>query len=516
LWLASSDGTTPEVSIAGGVWAAVPATAAAGLAVAAGETFKLRHTTKAGPSTVTTTTVRVGWDATSSVTAAYASTNTASQAPDVGAVTLADVAGGARFTSVAFPVSATMTDNGVPASTKKLKAWVEGTLKTAAQTSAIAGVAGSVLTLTDSTQLANFTAGDAITEVTSTGAAGDATGTVGSVDIVAKTITLATTAGTWDVGSSVKGPLKTQIITPKTSAIKNVAGNVLTLTNNTGLANFQIGDVVQTGVTVTAITPATPSITVSGGSWVGTDGTGDTTGDGRYVPAQDWSVVGSSSGSVYNSAHRGIPAVFNGQIVSPNTNAAFSAHGDPLTYHFPGGGMKFTSLSVIRSQNGGSLILNVGEPDELTITAGAALTEEAFTLASGTLKSFQCVTAVNVGVYLYGFKINGKLLVDASIPGGRGEEFVTGATRPASNVKLFCKLDAAGVVSDLQSPDPGFTTWTPAGTGPYTGTVTFPATLPTGSPPDTEMPAGTTVTVEVQATNTAGTDSATSTTLTPA
>jgi hypothetical protein len=96
--------------------------------------------------------------------------------------------------------------------------------------------------------------------------------------------------------------------------------------------------------------------------------------------------------------------------------------------------------------------------------------------------------------------------------------YVIGPTKtgPAANVKLYCKLDAAGAVSDLQSVDPGFTAWTPAGTGPYTGTVTFPATLPSGAAPDTDLPAGTTITVEVQATNTAGTDSAKSNVLTPA
>ncbi len=77
LWLDSSDGTTPEVSIAGGAWTAVPATAAAGLPVNAGEVFKLRHTTQAGANTVTTTTVRVGWDAASSVAASYVTTNAA-------------------------------------------------------------------------------------------------------------------------------------------------------------------------------------------------------------------------------------------------------------------------------------------------------------------------------------------------------------------------------------------------------------------------------------------------------
>jgi hypothetical protein len=77
IWLGTTDGTNPQISIGGGAWAAVPATAAAGVAIAQGQTFRLRHTTKGNVSEVTTTTVRVGWDATSSVAVSYVTTNTA-------------------------------------------------------------------------------------------------------------------------------------------------------------------------------------------------------------------------------------------------------------------------------------------------------------------------------------------------------------------------------------------------------------------------------------------------------
>lgn len=89
LWLDSTDGTLPMVSIAGNAWVAVPTTAATGLAITQGQTFKLRHTAQAGASTVTTTTVRVGWDATSSAQVAFATTNVASKAPVIGTVVLA-------------------------------------------------------------------------------------------------------------------------------------------------------------------------------------------------------------------------------------------------------------------------------------------------------------------------------------------------------------------------------------------------------------------------------------------
>jgi hypothetical protein len=107
LWLDSSDGTTPEVSIAGGAWTAVPATAAAGLPVNAGETFKLRHTTQAGASTVTTTTVRVGWDAASSVAASYVTTNSAVPSLVAGVATVIAGAAETGATLTATPGTAT-------------------------------------------------------------------------------------------------------------------------------------------------------------------------------------------------------------------------------------------------------------------------------------------------------------------------------------------------------------------------------------------------------------------------
>jgi len=77
IWLGTTDGTNPQISIGGGAWAAVPATAAAGVAIVQGQTFRLRHTTKGNVSEVTTTTVRVGWDTASSVAVSYVTTNTA-------------------------------------------------------------------------------------------------------------------------------------------------------------------------------------------------------------------------------------------------------------------------------------------------------------------------------------------------------------------------------------------------------------------------------------------------------
>ena len=60
-----------------------------------------------------------------------------------------------------------------------------------------------ILTFDSNKDLANFAAGDAIDQ-----SDGAASGSVGSVDTVANTMTLATSTGTWDVGNTVIGPVK--------------------------------------------------------------------------------------------------------------------------------------------------------------------------------------------------------------------------------------------------------------------------------------------------------------------
>lgn len=76
---------------------------------------------------------------------------------------------------------------------------------------------------------------------------------------------------------------------------------------------------------------------------------------------------------------------------------------------------------------------------------------------------------------------------------------------------LYAQINSAGTVTDLTTSDPGFTNVGYL----LDNTITFPATLPTGNAPDTELPGGTTIKVDAQFTNSQGTVSATSNTLTP-
>ena len=410
-------------------------------------------------------------------------------APVIGAVTLADSPEAGRFTSGTFASAVTMTEDGLPVSTKGLKAWVEGTLKSAAQTSGIANVAGNVLTLTDSTQLANFAAGDAVTEV---GGGGDATGTVGSVDATAKTITLSATAGTWDAGSAVKGPLKTQVITPKTSAITNVAGNVLTLTDDTSLANFRVGDVVQ--------------------------------GNPLWNQSQVWSSHASANVPLSNltTYANGFDGNHSVHVILQNTQ-----NPGIVTLDFTGLGLS-GDVEVYSNDTSISVDVNSsGSPVNLVVGTWTKFPNSGVV---NTIK-INCTRGVSVSEYFGAIKVGGKLLVDKGLPDPGGvkvtaidkaapsitvdggswsgtdatssgtlanrEAFVTGAPRPAANVKLYTIHNAAGAVSDLQSADPGYVIM--AGNSPYT--LTWPATMPTGNAPDVDLPAGTTLTTEIQATS---------------
>jgi hypothetical protein len=91
-------------------------------------------------------------------------------------------------------------------------------------------------------------------------------------------------------------------------------------------------------------------------------------------------------------------------------------------------------------------------------------------------------------------------------------KFVLGPAKPTANARLYTVHDANGNISDLTSIDPGFVTQA-SGTGPFT--LTFPATLPSGNAPDDELPAGTTIRTEIQASNASGSDTGISNIVTP-
>ena len=88
--------------------------------------------------------------------------------------------------------------------------------------------------------------------------------------------------------------------------------------------------------------------------------------------------------------------------------------------------------------------------------------------------------------------------------------YVIGPEKAVENTKLYLTLDGDLNVTDLQSTP----TEAKAITG-LTGNIKFPALLPSGQAPDEALPAGTTMTTEITAVNTAGADIKESNAVTP-
>ena len=93
-----------------------------------------------------------------------------------------------------------------------------------------------------------------------------------------------------------------------------------------------------------------------------------------------------------------------------------------------------------------------------------------------------------------------------------GDVVVSRAGGVSQTATKYLVLDSVGNVTNISSADPGFTTM-----GPGTEIdLTFPATFPSGDAPDTELPAGAAIQVEVEATNSVASDTYPSSTITPA
>jgi len=208
----------------------------------------------------------------------------------------------------------------------------------------------------------------------------------------------------------------------ETSEITNVNGNVLSFPDNTNFDLFYEGEVVQPGVGILNISGSSnpPTITVNGGSWKGSDGSGDQ-GDGRYVPDQEWS-------SYFNAP---------GDPAAPATSAF---NGDNQTYMFPlnnGTAMwqppetiPFTSLKIQIGSNGGGAFVNGIDITSLLVSTVNVFTETDLAPLgiSSPLESIGVIKVTSgTGSWLYFVEVNGGELIDSSIPG------IAGATKISKN-----------------------------------------------------------------------------------
>ena len=149
---------------------------------------------------------------------------------------------------------------------------------------------------------------------------------------------------------------------------------------------------------------------------------------------------------------------------------------------------------------------------DLTVTDGADLAE----LNVGDVVKITGVTDPNLYSKIRAITDNGNGTHIIRIGGGPdavvGDTIEAIAPTGTATSTRYLVIDATGTVTTHQASDPGFTQLGPG----LTQQITFPATFPTGNTPDAELAAGTTLQVEVEATNSVASDTYPSNIITPA
>ena len=171
--------------------------------------------------------------------------------------------------------------------------------------------------------------------------------------------------------------------------------------------------------TITAVNASTKKILTAGGSWYGTDGTGDT-GDGRYEPAQQWSnqVIGNVEG-FYGTI---IQNIFNGTISTGTSGGTTSKSGESLVLNFGSelsSAQNVTIYGYSAGATAGSGVLKINDVDVL-FSSSTGDNNTTFSLSNGLQKIEWSNVSASAYIYVQGIKVDGVFLKDFDITGGRG------------------------------------------------------------------------------------------------
>ena len=369
-------------------------------------------------------------------------------------------------------------------------------------------------------------------------------------------------AGGTDLGGSPDNPnssLYQYVLATGTTGIRFKSTNPSRFAS--GFTSIEVDGkilVVPSAVKVTAIDEAAPSITTDGGSWSGTDGTGDP----AWNQSQVWS---NTTGSVGVNPAFPVTAAFDG-----NLNTAFlvaeSDGSSDVTFalgDFAAGKEvkvygKFQPNSGGISWNGSAASVTKNDTYAWFIIGTTNATNNTLFIGAGA-------PGPNDASFIAAVSIDGNLLVDTGITSGAPESSVTGssfnatgkvssvdaaATPPTMTVsssdgrwlvteadyqedlklnkvaqspnyvevddaELFCIFDADGNISDVSGTDPGYKDMVSTGTTFESFDLKFPALFSNGKTPDQTLPSGATLCVDVQATNISGFDEKLDTCITP-
>lgn len=528
--------------------------------------------------------------------------NSQKKAPTITSVTLADSPEAGRFTSGTFR-STVVADDGKPAATKGIKAWVQGTLTTKlTSTNAITAVTQQAAVAWDQTYTGltpTFPAGDLgypvahfangllvvvgalqspVSQVSWTSTDGNtwrvlsfsgtpvsttydfllygngtwlsmgynnssswalslinkdnfATGWAGPAALTAirkcpnggcfanglfwvacndgQIWNAADPAGTWhkalDLATANKHFFDIQYANGIYMAVGSVSGAPVVYTSTDGTT--------WAAQPATGATPRLQKVVFAAGKWVATSGTGSvcySTDDGRTWTTATLGRLGSSYFITYEG---GLFIVTARSVPADGRTFACSADGIHWLGERAAGGHSAPAVLV-----NGTYIIAAGS----STGTGSYLNKSTHPIATNALTIAGCQTdgfkagdTVSSSPAAAGptgiVSLSDTQVVVSTATGWAIGQKLHGEPKTVANAKLYCKLNAGLTVADLQSADPGYTAVT--GAGPYT--VTFPATLPSGQPPDSDIPAGATITTEVQAVNSSGTVTEASNTVTP-
>lgn len=499
------------------------------------------------------------------------------KAPIIQVVTLAeDDDKGAAFTSESFTATITMQEPGMPVATHKLKAWVEGELTTQlTSTNAITATSDVSLGFTSQTWVTNGNVRSSIwdgTKFLAGGGAGDAVlatspdgVTWTKITLPANNIYVVTTldygngiyvaGGTQEVAVSTDGGVTWAIHVVDAQATElrgsffyngefwlvgtrgasaqiwsspdgvnwtrkhDTSGNFNDLATNGKGTFVAVGD----GEKVATSTDGGATWTDQALAFPGGANaiSGVAYGNGLFVAAcsNRQEIATSTDGVTWTTATTGLPV--SGQVnCCDYLGGTFYIGGSQGKLHSSVDGVtwvdkspSFGSTKPIRSI--------CGSPDTLLVTSDdgpfvstSAVPSTILTIAGAKTDGFLAEDAIHsVPAAANGVIISltdSQVVASPSTAWAVGQK-IQGTPKKQAGSRLYLKFNAAGAVSDLQSADPGYVQTT----NQANPKLTFPATFPSGKAPDDELPAGATITVEAQATNTSGTVTKTSNTLTP-
>jgi hypothetical protein len=367
--------------------------------------------------------------------------------PVLASISLADVAGGSRFTSTTFPATPHFTTPGSPAATLDIKAKVIGTLTSLLES------------------------GPVVTAALKPGALSHMT---------------------WSAVPGADGhgaTRQTQMsLTGKFDYISPVPPGAYTI-NEFGVRTS--GDVSPSGPTNVDFTITfNPPLT----------GTLFSTGVGTWKD-------GDFGGKVIHRVYlNGTEIIINAANITAAVTTGLPIPGGSLStvrFHFSTGGENLQWIWGKQMKLDGQPLAANGAT--LTFASAADLT--GFAVGDHVVNSADPTSKGNIT------DITGNTVTLAP---QLGPAFAVGnkmtLTKAVANTTKYLQLTPTGAVTGLLSADPGYTHTAFSSAA----SLIFPATLPSGAAPDTDLPAGTTLTIEAKGVNAAGSSAAVTSTITPA